>query len=202
MGEQVWAEVNYSTSYAPLLMVSKAQVPLLEFLPSRRLETILWVVPLVIRSTQIVAAACLIAAWFRTGVLARSRIAVLLLGTCFVTQSPGGYTQTFLLFLVLLEPWRGIGPRVAVICAYLLCLVADWPLATVAHVHANSWLSQQPVEPDFGLTFGHFVRPGLVAAIVWALAIDGLAQIVRAGRAGGRARRDQGLARAHGPVPA
>eukprot|EP01037_Dinobryon_pediforme_P010333 gene10333-10399_t len=181
VGEQVWAEVNYSTSYAPLLMVSKAQVPLLEFLPSRRLETILWVVPLVIRSTQIVAAACLIAAWFRTGVLARSRIAVLLLGTCFVTQSPGGYTQTFLLFLVLLEPWRGIGPRVAVICAYLLCLVADWPLATVAHVHANSWLSQQPVEPDFGLTFGHFVRPGLVAAIVWALAIDGLAQIVRAG---------------------
>lgn len=174
---QVWAEVNYSTSYAPLLMIRKAQVPLLDFVPSRLVETIEWSVPVLIGSTQVITLVCLVADWAMKGVLARHRIATLLLGAYLVTQSPGGYTQTFLLFLVLLEPWRGVGPRLAVMCAYALCLVGDWQLASVLEVHTNSWLGGQPVTPNFGLTLGHFVRPGLIALIVIALALDGLVEI-------------------------
>jgi len=179
-GGQVWNEINYSTSYAPLLQVRAAQVPVLDFVPSRTVETIEMVVPALIRASQGVAILALGAAWLQPRALPPHRIAAILLGVFLVTQSPGGYTQTFLLFLVLLEPWRGLGPITAIACAYLLCLVADWPLSTVLDLSLDSWLSGRPVTPSFGLAIGHFVRPGLVALILWSLALDSIARAIRA----------------------
>lgn len=181
-GGQVWNEVNYSTSYAPLLMFRTLDVPLLQFVPSRLIETIEFLVPIVIRSTQLVALAALAAAWLQPKALPAQRIAAILLGAYLVTQSPGGYTQLFLLFLVLMERWRGAGPIAAITAAYLLCLAGDWPLATVLDVTGTSWLGERTVTASFGLTAGHFIRPGLIALIVWALALDSLARVVRAHR--------------------
>lgn len=178
---QVWNEVNYSTSYTPFLLMRESQLPLLTFVSSRLVEGIETAVPLVIRATQALALATLAAAWLQPRALSQARIAAILLGAYLVTQSPGGYTQTFLLFLVLLEPWKG-GGAVAIVGAYLLCLVGDWPLATVLQVETVSWLSGRPVNPSFGLTLGHFARPGLVVLIVWALSLDALVRIARAHR--------------------
>lgn len=180
---QVWNEVHYSTSYAPLMLIRGSQIPVLQFVPSRTVETIEWLVPLVIRATQGIALLALAAAWLQPRALPAHRIAAILLGAYLVTQSPGGYTQTFLLFLVLLEPWRRGGQMVAIVCAYLLCLVADWPLSTVLELSINSWLGGQPVNPEFGLAIGHFLRPGLVVAIVVALSLDAISEVVRAHRA-------------------
>jgi hypothetical protein len=179
---QVWNEIHYSTSYAPLLLVRNAQIPVLEFVPSRTVETIEWLVPLVIRASQALALLALAAAWLQPRALPLHRVSTLLLAAYLVTQSPGGYTQTFLLFLVLLEPWRGPGPIVAVVCAYLLCLVADWPLSTVLELSTASWLGGRPVYPSFGLALGHFVRPGRVVLILWALSLDSIVRVVRAHR--------------------
>jgi len=38
------------------------------------------------------------------------------------------------------------------------------------------------VTPSFGLAVGHFVRPGLVALILWALALDSIVRVIRAHR--------------------
>ena len=179
-GGQVWNEINYSTSYAPLLQVRNSQIPVLDFVPSRTVEGIEWLVPMVIRSSQGVALIALAGAWLQPGVLSSQRVAAILLGAFLVTQSPGGYTQVFLLFLVLLESWRGVGPITAIVCTYLLCIVADWPLSTVLDLSLNSWLSGRPVSPSFGLALGHFLRPGLVVLIVWALALDSIVRVVRA----------------------
>jgi hypothetical protein len=177
---QVWNEVNYSTSYAPFLLIRQSQMPLLDFVPSRLVERIEFAVPIAIRLSQLVALLCLAGAWLQPAALSRNRIAAILLGAYLVTQSPGGYTQTFLIFLVLMEPWRGAGLKVAITCAYLLCLVGDLPLAKVIEVNTNGWLSGRPVMPSFGLTMGHFLRPGLVIVILWALSFDALVKIVRA----------------------
>lgn len=179
-GGQVWNEIHYSTSYAPLLQVRNAQIPVLDFVPSRTVETIERIVPLLIRASQGVAVLALAAAWLQPRALPPHRVATILLGAFLVTQSPGGYTQAFLLFLVLLEPWRGAGPITAIVCAYLLCLVADWPLSTVLDLSLDSWLGGRPVSPSFGLAIGHFVRPGLVALILWSLALDSVARAIRA----------------------
>ena len=177
-GGQVWNEVNYSTSYAPLLMFRTLDMPLLQFVPSRLIETIEFLVPIVIRSSQLVALAALAAAWLQPRALPTHRIAAILLGAYLVTQSPGGYTQLFLLFLVLMETWKGAGPIAAIICAYLLCLVGDWPLATVLDVTSASWLGERTVTASFGLTAGHFIRPGLIVILVWALSLDSIARVV------------------------
>lgn len=181
-GAQVWNEVNYSTSYAPFMMFRTLEMPLLQFVPSRLVETIEFLVPIVIRSTQLVALAALAAAWLQPRALPAHRIAAILLGAYLVTQSPGGYTQLFLLFLVLMEPWKGAGPAIAIVASYLLCLVGDWPLATVLDVTSNSWLGERTVTASFGLTAGHFIRPGLVVLIVWALALDSIVRVARAHR--------------------
>jgi len=181
-GGQVWNEVNYSTSYAPLLMFRTLDIPLLQFVPSRLIETIEFLVPIVIRSSQLIALAALAAAWLQPKALPAHRIAAILLGAYLVTQSPGGYTQLFLLFLVLMEPWKGAGPIVAIACAYLLCLVGDWPLATVLDVTGSSWIGERTVTASFGLTAGHFIRPGLIVLIVWTLSLDSIARVVRAHR--------------------
>lgn len=179
---QVWGEINYSTSYAPLMLVQKAPIPLLQFVSSETVDTIILAASVVIRSTQGIALAALLAAWLQPGAVSRERIAALLLGAYLVTQSPGGYTQTFLVFLVFLEPWRRPGPIAALVCAYLLCLVGDVPLSTILELSTNSWLSGRPVEPAFGLTIGHFLRPGVIALLVWSLALDTISESVRAHR--------------------
>lgn len=179
---QVWNEINYSTSYAPLMLVQKAPIPLLQFVSSETVDGIILAASTVIRVTQGIALAALLAAWLQPAAIPRERIAALLLGAYLVTQSPGGYTQTFLVFLVFLEPWRRPGPIVALICAYLLCLVGDVPISTILELSSSSWLSGRPVEPEFGLTIGHFLRPGVIALLVWALALDTIAQSIRAHR--------------------
>ena len=182
-GGQVWNEVNYSTSYAPLLTLrTAAPIPLLDFVPSRTVEAIEWLVPLVIRTGQCAALLALAAAWLQPRAVPLHRASALLLGAYLITQSPGGYTQVFLLFLVLLEPFRRPGVILAIVCAYLLCLVGDWPLATIVKLPGESWLGGRPVTPAFGLTLGHFLRPGLIVLIVLGLAFDTLVQVARAHR--------------------
>ncbi len=181
-GGQVWNEVNYSTSFAPLLRIRTLNVPVLQFVSSELVETIELVAILAIRSTQVIALAALAAAWLQPRALPIYRLSAILFGTYIVTQSPGGYAQLFLLFLVFLEPWRRPGPIVALVCAYVLSLLGDWTITTIMELSLNSWLGSRDVNPIFGLTFGHFVRPGLVVLVVWALSFDTIAEVVRAHR--------------------
>ena len=149
-------------------------------MPSHTVETIALIVPLMIRASQTLVLVALAGAWVQPGALSGSRIAALMLGAYLVTQSPGGYTQTFLVFLVFLEPWRRPGPVVALVAAYLLCLLGDWTLAKVIEISSNSWLGGRPVSPSFGLTLGQLVRPGLLVAMLWSLALDSLYLVARA----------------------
>lgn len=179
---QIWGEIYFSTSYAPLLQLKVAPIAVLDFLPSRVVETIYLLVPVIIRSSQAAALMGLAAAWVQPGAVTTNRVAAIVLAAYLVTQSPGGYTQTFLLFLVLLEPFRRPGPIVAVVCAYLLCLVGEWPLATVLNVSSTSWLGERPVSPSFAIGIGQFLRPGLIVLILWSLVIDTVIQVARAHR--------------------
>lgn len=175
---QVWSEINYSTSYAPFLDMRAAQVPLLEFVPSRMIERIELAVPVAIRSTQAIALVALAAAWLQPRGMGGPRVAAILLGTYLVTQSPGGYAQAFLLFLVFLERFERPGPVIAIVAAYLLCLVGDISIASVLKITSTSWLGDRTVQAEFGLAWGHFVRPALIVLIVWALSLDTIRQVV------------------------
>ena len=48
------------------------------------------------------------------------------------------------------------------------------------YITSTSWLGERTVSPEFGLTWGHFVRPGLIILIVWALSLDAITESARA----------------------
>jgi hypothetical protein len=122
-------------------MLDKTGVPLLDFVPSRIVEGV-DCVSLAIRSTQIVALAVLGAA-LRPKALSHARIAAVMLGAYLVTQSPGGYTQAFLVFLVLLEPARGIGSRIAVRLLYAVARRGP-DGRPILRINSESWLGGHP----------------------------------------------------------
>ncbi len=182
VGGQVWEQIYYSTSYSPLLWIETTSFPVLRYIPSRAVEPSLWWVPVVIRAGQLLTLACLAGAWLQPGALPLHRLAALLLAMSLSAQSPGGYTQAFLIFLVFLEPWRRPGPIVAIVAAYLLSISADWILAPFPPINGKSWLGDRSVVATFGMAIGQFMRPGLIIVILWALALDSLYRIVRAHR--------------------
>ena len=179
---QFYEQSYFSTSYATLLLINTSTFPILQFVPSRIVEAISAVIPVVIALGQLAAGAGLVAAWLQPRAVPLARIAALLVGLHLITQSPGGYTLTFLVFLVFLEPDRRLGPGIALVCCYLLSITFDWTIAAVINTVSYSWLSGLAVPVNFGLAVGQLLRPALVVAIVWALALDTIAVVARAHR--------------------
>jgi hypothetical protein len=182
VGGQFWAQSYYSTSYSTLLSIGDSPIPILAFVSSRVVANALWVIPVLITATQITALVGLVAAWLQPRGIAFSRNALLLMGAHLVTQSPGGYTMGFLVFLVFLESGHRPGQIVALMAAYVLSINYDLVFATVIEATTASWLSGRAVHMGFGLALGQFVRPGLVILIVWSLALDSVTESILAHR--------------------
>lgn len=184
--EDPWQPIFYTTTYAPMLNFATLNLPVLQFLPSDFFEFILIAVPVLIYASQLLTVICAAGAWLHPTALPRQRMATLLLACGLVSESWGGYTQTLLLFLVFLEPWKRPGQVIACLAAYALSLsfevyITLFPPGVAAWEHTG-WLSGRELEHRFGLGWGIFIRPGLVAVILWALAIDTLHLLVLAHR--------------------
>jgi hypothetical protein len=182
VSSQVLEQVYYSTSYAPLLKIEATHFPLLRYIPSETYERIVTIVPIAIRASQALTVLCAIGAWLQPEAISTRRLAAVLLAGALASQSPGGYTLTFLLFLVFMEPWQRPGPIAAIVAAYLLSITYDSIIVLLPPMPASSWLGGRTVVTEFGYAVGQLVRPGLVLVILWGLALDSLHQIARAHR--------------------
>jgi len=181
-GTLLWEQVYYSTSYAPFLGFDTYRFPARDFVPSGIVDWMSFAIPILIHTTQLLALLSLAGAWVQPRALEVTRISTILLGTYLVGQSPGGYTLTFLLFLVFLEPWRRVGPAIALTMAYLLSIPYDHVISMIITLTGDSWLSGRVVETPFGISLGIFIRPGLVVIMMWALMADSIALVVAAHR--------------------
>lgn len=177
---QFYDQAYSSTSYASLLLIQDSPLPILDYLPSAVLDRLMWLLPLLIHTTQLIALAGLVAAWLQPQAVTVSRTGALLVGTHMASQWIAGYGMVFLIFLVFLEQERRAGQMIALVCAYLLSLNYDVIIATIVFDEAISWLSGLAVRVNFGLAVGQFIRPGLVIIIVWALAYDTITQVILA----------------------
>ena len=176
--EQIYA----SSSYSSLLLIKASAFPLLEYIPSKIVEQMSWFLPALIRTTQFFALAGLVATWLQPQAVSMPRIAALLVGVHLVSQGLPGYSLTFLIFLIFLERERRVGPVIALVCSYLLSVSYDRIFVTIMNADGPSWLSGLTARVNFGLAIGQLVRPGLVIAIVWALAFDTITQAILAHR--------------------
>lgn len=181
-GNQVWESVFYSTSYAPFLGFDTYRFPTRDFLPSRTVDLIMTAIPIIINVSRLISIVTIIGSFLQPGIVNERRIALILLSTYLVGSSPGGYTATFIVFLVFLEPWRRPGPIIAIVAAYVSCIPYDNVLSTFIEISSPAWLSQRPVTEEIGISLGIFLRPGLMCFMLWGIALDSLAQIIAAHR--------------------
>lgn len=178
----IWEQVYYTTSYAPFLEFNTHRFPTRDFLPSGAIDAMAVLIPVLIRSSQVLGLVTLVGAWLQPRALSTTRISLLLLGTSLIGQSPGGYTEVFMVFLLFLEKWERPGPIVALVMGYLLSIPYDYVLSNIITLSGDSWLGQRTVVAPFGISVGIFLRPGFIIIMVWALALDSLLLIARAHR--------------------
>ena len=179
----VYEFVTYSTSYGPFLEFNTYKFPARDFVPSSVVDALVFWIPIVIHASQALALLTLVGSWLQPRALGTSRLALLLLAAYLIGSSPGGYAETFLVFLLFLERWERPGPIIALTMGYLLSVSYDYPLGNFAVLHNTSWLGGRTVEAPVGMAIGMFLRPGLIVVMFWALALDSLLLIARAHRA-------------------
>lgn len=178
----VYEFLYYSTSYAPFLDLDSYKFPTRDFVPSVIVETLVFWIPIVIHASQALALLVFAGAWLQPRALPTSRVALLALTIYLINQSPGGYTETFIVFLLFLERWERPGPIVAIAMGYLLCVSYDYSLGNFVTLNNTSWLGGRSVTTPVGMAAGMFLRPGLIIILFWALALDSLLLIARAHR--------------------
>ncbi|WP_425229442.1 hypothetical protein [Sphingomonas sp.] len=178
----VWEQVYYSTSFAPFLEFNTYRFPTHEFLAQKTIDPFFHAIPILINISRVLGLATMAGAWLQPQALTRNRIALVLLATSLINQSPGGYTEVFLVFLLFLERWERLGPIVALTMGYLLSVPYDYVLSNIVTLTGDSWLGGRTISSPFGVSVGMFVRPALIVLMQWALTLDSVLLIARAHR--------------------
>ncbi len=181
-GGLIYEDFFYSTSFAPFLELNTWRVPGRDFIDGRFIEAAAVAIPLLIRTSQIIIFAIIIGAWLQPRCLSEARLALLLLGAALITQSPGGYTMTFIVFLVFLEKPTSGWVKFSVFMAYLLCIPYDYVFSQFIELQGQNWVSGRSLTFPIGPSVGMFVRPLLIILMIWSIAFDSLIAIWRAHR--------------------
>jgi hypothetical protein len=173
------AEAFYSTSYTPALEFLKSDFPIVGLLGSGLTESIEFVLPALIRIGQLGVVVAFAGAVFRPTAIPLRRLGALSLALVITSTDPGGYTQLFLVFLVLFEPWIGLLNITMLVCVYGLSLSADMEILSIQHVPANVFLSGRVVDYHLGVGVGAVLRPLLILIIEYCLVLSCLRDLWR-----------------------
>ncbi|MGH6993481.1 MAG: hypothetical protein ACRED8_03825 [Caulobacteraceae bacterium] len=176
-----WSALYYATSYWPLARLMPSMGPLTHLLPAGDVTAIRITVEVLIRGAQVGAVACFVAACRRPGGINPNRFLAMALAAALTTIATGssGYAQIFLLLFVFLEEWSGATRIAMLVSAYLLCVPFDYVLWPVAMPAMHSFLGEREVLPQFGVSVGHLVRPGLLLVIQYGLIIINFRDVLR-----------------------
>jgi hypothetical protein len=180
----IWDELLYTTTYRVFLEIDVNQYPVRDYLEEKYVEYFKYFVQYYLISSRGVALLCIGLAWLYPKTISITRLVFFLLMQSFVVQNPGGYSIAIIVFLVFMERWRNFGTGLAIVCAYLMSVPGDVPIAKIIDVIRESWLSGRVVLSEYVLPAGALIRPGLIAIMLWALAIDSLIDFHRAAKAG------------------
>ncbi len=175
----IWDELLYSTTYKPYLLFDVRQYPIRDFVEQRTVDLASLAIEIEVFASRAIAILCLIGAWFYPKAVPISRLAFFVLMQSFMAQNPGGYAIFFIVFLVFMEKWKNFATGLAISTSYIVSIPTDLTLNVFYHFERLSWLSGRVVDSAYSLSLGALIRPGMIAIILWALAIDTLIEIHR-----------------------
>lgn len=175
----VWDEMLYTTTYKPLLQLDVYQYPVRDYIEQRWVDGGILFIQGYVLFSRLLCWACIALAWLYPKAISQPRLIFFILMQSFINQNPGGYSITLIVFLVFLERARGPGTVIALICAYLISVPGDWTLVKLFDAERQSWLSGRQVMSEYVVPWGALIRPGIIAIMLWSLAVDTLINIHR-----------------------
>jgi len=169
----------YSTTFTPHLgLLNSPLISIPDLIGSRNTDILLFLIPLLIHSTQAAIMLAAAAVWLRPGVVPWYRVINLGLMFALITSEAGGYTQVYFMYFVFFEKFEGVGRKWAIIACYLLCPSTDIPVDTVfMPVVRDTYLWGQTVIVTFYVMLGPFFRPLIVLSVPFALSLVTLREV-------------------------
>jgi hypothetical protein len=168
----------YAATYKPLMSLITGQSWMVNALFGQRLVNNVYQVVFTLHyatmGSMMIAA---LAAWFRPEVVPMHRLTFFGLAIATLAAEPGGYTETFLIFFIFLESWKGFARSWSIFASYILCLPFDIILDRVAPTVQESYLAGHTAFFSYYVTAGPFLRPALILSIGFSMAILTISQV-------------------------
>ena len=171
-GTDIISQMYYTTSFNNMFGVIDRWFPILQYINSNVYEAFRSSVEVTILAAQASAIAAIALGVLSPRGFPQARFALLLLLVSLVGQSPGGYTEFLVVFLVFLEPWDRWPGRLAIVLAYLISIPYEYLISELPPVFTGSWLSGQAVIATFGIGVSQFLRPLALLVILLTLSWD------------------------------
>lgn len=159
----------YAVTYRPLISLLHGPFPTTTAIGSYWVDVLIVALPAAIYATQAAILVAAFAAWLRPAVVPLYRLVFLSIAMALVTSEAGGYTQMFLFLFVFMEPWRGLGRKIAIVLTYILSIPMDIPIINVPATARPGFLGFREIIAEFSVGIGPFIRPGLLIIVVVAL---------------------------------
>ena len=164
--------VWYSSTYQSLFtLLDGDQLPMSLLIGSDNVDLLLLAIPTLQHLTQALIVTAMVATWLRPEAIPAYRLVGLGILMAVVTSEAGGYSQALFMFFVMMEPWKGIGRRWAIVACYVLAFPLDISLAKSPPVPRDTYFGGLTVFTDYSVTLGPFVRPLIIETIAMALAL-------------------------------
>lgn len=163
-------DIWYSVTYQPLISLLEGQsFPVVAVLGSRPSEIGLVLLPIIVRLGQLSVVLAAAATWLRPEAVPTYRLAFFGTVLALISSEAGGYTQIMVILFVFMEPWKGIGRPLAIICCYILCMPGDISIGYIPPIIRDSFIVGRSVEVHYSIALGMFLRPGLLILVAISL---------------------------------
>lgn len=160
-----------ATTYEPLYKLLDSEVyPISAIIGSRNVDILSVLIPMLLGSTQAIILLAAAAIWLRPEVVPTYRAITLAVMLALISSEAGGYTSGLFMLLVMMEPWRGTGRKVAIILCYILALPIDIAIDQVTPVVRDTYFRHSTTIITAYVKLGPFIRPFLIQLVAVSLA--------------------------------
>jgi hypothetical protein len=168
----------YTTTYTPFVSLLEGDIfPFNLIIGSHNVDRLLIIIPIIWHGTQALIIFAAIGIWLRPEAVPVYRAINLGLMLALITSEAGGYTQVYFMLFVMMEPWRGIGRKWAIITCYLLAVPWDLVIDKTPEMARESYFGDATVMINYYVTAGPFIRPLMVLTVGIALACVTIRQV-------------------------
>lgn len=169
----MWYAVTYSAALSLLNGATQSDgtvLPITALLGSNLVDTLLIVLPAVIRTVQLTLVAAAVMCWLRPEAVPMFRMTSLGLMLALITSESGGYAQALIVFFVFMERWRGFGAKWAIVMCYILCFQFDFATDVAAPpLVLETYFDGGQKIVTFSVMIGSYIRPAFVLTVVFAI---------------------------------